>query len=105
MENDGWLSAWSEPNVELVYQHTGERHLPKCPFVIEYGWAKRIACTCPHVVGVDDSYDKLQITIDTLTAERDRYREALKAIDRLACCPTCDLAYNNIVSAALDGEG
>ena len=78
MENDGWLSAWSEPNVELVYQHTGERHLPKCPFVIEYGWAKRIACTCPHVVGVDDSYDKLQITIDTLTAERDRYREALE---------------------------
>ncbi len=80
MENDGWLSAWSEPNVELVYQHTGERHLPKCPFVIEYGWAKRIACTCPHVVGVDDSYDKLQITIDTLTAERDRYREALESI-------------------------
>ena len=37
-------------------------------------------------------------------AERDRYREALKAIDRLACCPTCDLAYSNIVSEVLDGE-
>ena len=210
MENDGWLSAWSEPNVELVYQHTGERHLPECPFVIEYGWAKPIACTCPHIVGrptppiepeaepltaIDRAIrDHLFATaireeaelikelapshhceshwagnhctvcsahkgtalrtaerfnayvaaqsadIDRLTRERDtwrqraeeaeevvtgvvedrdayantlkaitevndRYREALKAIDRLACCPTCDLAYSNIVSAALDGEG
>ena len=101
MENDGWLSAWSEPNVELVYQHTGERHLPKCPFVIEYGWAKRIACTCPHVVGVDDSYDKLQITIDTLTAERDRYREALRRI--VHGVSGVDPHY--IALDALDGKG
>ena len=90
-------------NIEMVYCHSGEWHLPKCPFVIEYGWAKPIACTCPHVVGVDDSYDKLQITIDTLTAERDRYREALESIANPYVLDA--EAQTWIAQHALDGEG
>ena len=38
-------------------------------------------------------------------AERDRYREALKAIGELAWCENCAPGYNLIVSALLDGEG
>lgn len=55
-------------NVELIYEHTGERHLPTCPFVIEYGWASSSSCTCPQIVGQWDSHDKMQATIDSLTA-------------------------------------
>ena len=60
----------TEANVELIYEHTGERHLPACPFAIEYGQVSPNVCTCPHIVGVADSHDKLQATIDRLTRER-----------------------------------
>jgi len=44
---------------------------------------------------------------DTLTAERDRYREALEAISELPWCETCAPAYRlqALAQAALDGEG
>ena len=62
----------------------------------------------PHLYAsetVVNMLTELNRRLEAITEVNDRYREALKAIDRLACCPTCDLAYNNIVSAALDGEG
>ena len=40
-----------------------------------------------------------------VTAERDRYRDAMRAIGELPWCGTCAPGYNAIVSAALDGEG
>ena len=92
-------------NVELVYEHTGERHLPECPFVIEYGWAKPIACTCPHIVGVDDSHDRLQATIGSLTAERDRYREALESIANPFVYDAEAQTWIARAALGLDGEG
>jgi len=41
---------------------------------------------------------------DTLTAERDRYREAIRIIGELPWCETCAPGYNAIARAALDGE-
>ena len=71
----------SEPltkaNVELIYEHTGERHLPACPFAIEYGQVSPNVCTCPHIVGVADSHDKLQATIDRLRRERDEANQEI----------------------------
>ena len=43
--------------------------------------------------------------LNTLTAERDRYRDAVRAIGQLPWCETCAPGYNAIVRAALDGEG
>ena len=43
--------------------------------------------------------------INVLTADRDRYRDAVRAIGELAWCENCAPGYNLIVSALLDGEG
>ena len=70
-------------NIELAYEQTGERHLPACPFVIEYGWAAPASCTCPHVVGQWDSSNILQAEnaalrsrITELEGERDYWHLA-----------------------------
>jgi len=99
----------SEPlsNVELIYEHTGERHLPECPFVIEYGQVSPIVCTCPHIIGQFDSYDKLQATIATLTAQlAERTRERDEAWSNTADDDD-DLAYvtasKNVAERERDG--
>ena len=50
----------------------------------------------------------LSMALDTLSAmkdQRDRYRDAVRAIGELAWCENCAPGYNLIVSALLDGEG
>ena len=73
----------SEPNVELIYQHTGEHHLPECPFVIEYGQVSPIVCTCPHIIGQFDSHDKLHATIDSLTESLSERDERIRELEGL----------------------
>ena len=48
-------------------------------------------------------FELLAAERDRCKAERDRYREAMRAIGELPWCGTCAPGYNAIVSAALDG--
>jgi hypothetical protein len=73
----------TEQNIELIYGHTGERHLPRCPFAIEYGQVSPNVCTCPQIIGQWDSHDKMQATIDSLTEERRILREGLTGAERM----------------------